>query len=192
ALWPRARVVHLVRDGRDVCLSVLNWDHAYKAAGRYSTWGEDPVLTTALWWERKVRLGRQGGQGLGPGLYYELRYEDLVSNPGNTCASLCDFLGVPYDESMLRFHEGRTRTEPGLDAKESWLPITPGLRNWRTQMLPEDVERFEAAAGGLLTELGYPRKFTNPSLQCLEQGAKLREALARELCSREAVMPLRR
>jgi hypothetical protein len=192
ALWPEARFVHLIRDGRDVCLSVLNWDHAYKAAGRYRTWSEDPVSTTAVWWERKVRLGRQGGQRLGPRVYYEMRYEDLVSNPGKTCASLCDFLGVPYDEAMLRFHEGRTRAEPGLDAKKAWLPVTAGLRNWRTQMQPEDVERFEAAAGGLLTELGYPRAFANPSLECQEQSAKLREALAPELRSREEVMPERR
>ena len=191
ALWPRTRVVHLIRDGRDVCLSVLNWDHAYKAAGRYSTWAEDPVVTTALWWERKVRLGRQGGQRLRQGLYHEMRYEDLVSHPGKTCAGLCDFLGMPYDEAMLHFHEGRTRTEPGLDAKKAWLPITPGLRNWRTQMSPEDVERFEAAAGELLDDLGYPRAFPRPSPQCLEHAERLREAIAGELYSREDVVPQR-
>jgi len=191
-LWPRARIVHLIRDGRDVCLSVLNWNHAYKSAGRYSTWSEDPVVTTALWWERKVRLGREAGQELRPGLYYEMRYEDLVSNPGETCARLCEFLGVPFDEAMLRFHEGRTRTEPGLDAKNAWRPITPGLRNWRTQMLPDDVERFEAAAGGLLTELGYPRAFTSPSRERQEQTAKVRKALASELRFRDEVMPASR
>jgi hypothetical protein len=191
SLWPEAKFVHLIRDGRDVCLSVLNWNHAYKTAGRYSAWAEDPVVTTALWWERKVCLGRQGGQPLGRGLYYEMRYEDLVSHPENTCASLCDFFGVSYDAAMLRFHQGRTRNEPGLDAKKAWLPITPGLRNWRTQLPPEDVERFEAAAGELLNVLGYPRAFPNPSLECLEQSAKLREAFTRELDSGEEVLPER-
>jgi hypothetical protein len=189
ALWPEAKFVHLIRDGRDVCLSVLNWNHAYKTAGRYSTWAEDRVVTTALWWERKVRFGRQGGQPLGPELYYEMRYEDLVFHPENTCARLCDFLGVPYDEAMLHFHEGRTRHEPGLDAKKAWLPITPGLRNWRTQMKPDDVERFEAAAGGFLEELSYPRAFPQPSLECLERSAKLREAFTRELHSGEEALP---
>jgi hypothetical protein len=191
ALWPEARFVHLIRDGRDVCLSVLNWDHAHKSAGRYSTWIEDPVVTTALWWERKVRLGRRGGQRLKTGLYYEMRYEDLVSLPDEECSRLCDFLGVPYDEAMLRFHEGRTRAKPGLDAKNAWLPITPGLRNWRTQMSPEDVERFEAAAGELLDDLGYPRAFPRPSSQCLEHAERLREAVAGEMHPREVVMPER-
>jgi hypothetical protein len=132
--WPEANFVHLIRDGRDVCLSVLNWNHADKTAGRYSIWTGDPVTTTALWWERKVREGREGGRLLGRGPYYEMRYEVLVSQPENACARLCDFLRLPRDGAMLRFHEGRTRKTPGLDAKKAWLPITPGLRNWRTQI----------------------------------------------------------
>src|SRR5262245_27080805 len=74
-LWPQAKFVHLIRDGRDVCLSVLSWNHAYRTAGRYSTWAEDPVSTTALWWKRKVRLGRQGGRSLARSLYHETYYE---------------------------------------------------------------------------------------------------------------------
>jgi hypothetical protein len=188
SIWPEAKFVHLIRDGRDVCLSVLNWDHAYKTAGRYSVWAEDPVTTTALWWERKVRFGRQGEQLLGRGLYYEMRYEELVSHPGDACARLCDFLRLPYDGTMLCFHEGRTRNKPGLDAKRAWLPITPGLRNWRTQMPREDVERFEAAAGELLDELAYPRAFPCPSPQSLERAARLREKFTWELHSRDEVV----
>ena len=56
---------------------------------------------------------------------------------------------------MLRFHEGRTRAEVGLSAKRAWLPPTPGLRGWRTEMREGDVEEFEAAAGDALQELGY-------------------------------------
>lgn len=40
ALWPRAKFVHIVRDGRDVGLSVLGWDRSYKLAGRLVTWKE--------------------------------------------------------------------------------------------------------------------------------------------------------
>src|SRR5262245_34435300 len=191
SIWPEAKFVHLIRDGRDVCLSVLNWDHSYKTAGRYSIWAEDPVTTTALWWEWKVRFGRQGEQLLGRALHYEMRYEDLVSRQDDACARLCEFLRLPYDAAMLRFHEGRTRNEPGLDAKKAWLPITPGLRNWRTQMPAEDVERFEAAAGELLDELGYPRVFPRPSPQRLEQAARLREAFTQELHARVKVVPER-
>jgi hypothetical protein len=187
--WPEAKFVHLIRDGRDVCLSVLNWNHAYRTAGRYLTWADDPVSTTALWWKRKVCLGRQSGRVLGPGLYHEIYYEHLVARPAEECARLCAFLGVPYDDAMLRFHEGRVKDDPSLDAKRAWRPITPGLRDWRTQMAAEDVERFEAVAGDLLVELGYPRAHARLSLDTVQQASKIRDRFIQELRSQEEAIP---
>ena len=175
ALWPEAKFVHIIRDGRDVCLSVLHWKKAERTAGRYASWEEDPVSTTALWWERKVRKAREDGAALGPGLYHETLYEDLVDDPERECNRLCEFLGVPYDDAMIRFHEGRERVKPGRSAKSAWLRVTSGLRDWRTQMCTGDVERFEAAVGDLLEELGYERAVPNPSSEALEQAARIRE-----------------
>ncbi len=178
ALWPRVRFVHLIRDGRDVRLSVVNWRKtAYKQPGTFATWKEDSVSTTALWWEAMVRLGQEAGSSLGPGVYYEIRYEALVDHPAEECAALCAFLGLPYSDAMLRFHKGRTRHEPGLDAKHAWLPVTRGLRDWRSQMSASDVERFEAATGELLDELGYPRAFPRPLPEMLENASRIRNAL---------------
>ena len=180
ALWPHAKFVHIIRDGRDVCMSILNWKKAERIVGRYVSWEEDPVSTTALWWERKVRKGREDGAALGPGLYHETLYEDLVDDPERECKRLCEFLGVPYDDAMIRFHEGRERLKPGRSAKSAWLRVTSGLRDWRTQMCTGDVERFEAVAGDLLEELDYERAVPNPSSEALEQAARIREAFTRE------------
>jgi len=181
ALWPTARFVHLIRDGRDVCLSMADWSGAHQNHPRvFPTWQNDSVLTAALWWELHVRLGRQAGNSLGPELYYELRYESLVRNPAEECAGLCAFLGLPYDDAMLRFHEGRTKADPALDAKRAWRPLTPGLRDWRSQMPGEDVERFEAAAGELLDELGYPRVVPRPRPESLERASRIRNLLAQD------------
>jgi hypothetical protein len=181
ALWPNAKVVHLIRDGRSVCLSAVNWKRkAARLAGLFPTWAEHPVATAAAWWEWHVRLGREGGRVLGPDLYYEVRYESLVDRPAEETARLCAFLGVPYDETMLRFHEGRTRTDAGLDAKRAWLPITGGLRDWCTQMPAVDLEGFEAMAGDLLGELGYPRMVTRLSADALERAAAIRDSFGRD------------
>jgi Sulfotransferase family len=157
ALWPDARFLHLIRDGRDVCLSALGWASAERSLSRYPTWGEDPISTGALWWERKVRAGREGGRSLGPPLYREVRYEALVNEPERECEALCDFLGLRFDDAMLRFVENGTSGDADLDRAHPWLPITAGLRDWRSQMAATDVEAFEAAAGELLGELGYER-----------------------------------
>jgi len=181
ALWPAARFVHLTRDGRDVCLSMASWPRAHQhRPGVFATWKHDSVSTTALWWDLNVRLGRQAGDSLGPQLYYELRYESLVANPQAECAALCAFLGLPYDDAMLRFHEGKTKMDPDLDAKHAWVPITPGLRDWKSQMPGEDVERFEAAAGDLLDELGYERATPRPQPHSLEKAVRIRAMLAND------------
>jgi len=190
-LWPRARFIHVVRDGRDVCLSATGWSKAGKIAARFPVWVAEPVAAAAVWWEWHVRLGLQEGTRLGSGLYYEIRYEALVANAAEECSRLCAFLGVPYEEKMLRFYEGRTRHEPGLDAKHAWLPITPGLRDWRTQMSRENLEWFEGAAGGLLHELGYRRGIPEPSAEAVERAAKVREAFTGSVRAEGEPLPAR-
>jgi sulfotransferase family protein len=179
ALWPDARFVHLVRDGRDVALSLMNWPRVRdKKPGTFPTWNKDPVSTAALWWELNVCCGRNAGKWLGPELYYELRYESLIANPAEECTKICAFLGLPFDEAILRFHE---KPEEGMPPQGSeWQPVTAGLRDWRTQMTGEDAELFEATAGELLAELGYARNFANLRTEAVEHSAQVRNLLANE------------
>jgi Sulfotransferase family len=177
-LWPNAKFVHLIRDGRDVCLSVNGWRLAKNLKKAFSNWNEAPVSTAALWWEWQVSLGREAGIPLGPELYREFRYESMVAHPAETCAELCVFMGVPYDDTMTTFYEGGANQcagrDVGRDPSRQWLPPTPGLRDWRSQMLSEDVERFEAVAGDLLDELAYSRGINHPCPELLENAVRMR------------------
>jgi hypothetical protein len=190
-LWPEAKFVHLVRDGRDVCLSLLSWGKGDRVAGALGTWTDDAVTTSALYWKRSVMLGREVGATVDRGLYREVRYESLVDDPRPECEALCDFLGVGFDAAMLRFHEGRTRQGPRLSSKARWLPPTPGLRDWRTQMSSDDTERFEAASGDLLAELSYPRAFPRVSKHAQEGAARIAEAFTTEARRRGRHLPVR-
>lgn len=154
----RSRIVHLIRDGRDVCLSMLTWPKAGRAAARHGLWETDPVATTALWWRWHVAAGIEQGRALGADVYREMRYEELVARPADQCAELCMFLGLEPDAQMAAFHEHRTAPAAGRSANAAWLAPTPGLRNWRTQMPDASVEMFEAIAGDLLDELKYERR----------------------------------
>jgi hypothetical protein len=185
-LWPHARIVHLVRDGRDVALSVLDWQKA-RHHFHLPPWDEDPVMAAALFWERHVRLGREAA--LLDDRYYETRYESLVADPELGCRKLCDFLGLEYDSAMLRFHEGRTRHDPGLSAKKAWLPITAGLRSWREQMHAGQIARFEALAGDLLAELGYERAAPAASEEDLARAARFRDAFTGKARSKGGAVP---
>ncbi len=181
-LWPRARFVHLIRDGRDVALSAAGWKRKLpKLEERFPTWRAAPFATAALWWAWHVRAACEAGRALGNSFYHEVRYEDLVARPGAVVDGLCRFFGLGYDAAMLRFHEGRAAPKPGQDAKHGWLPITPGLRDWRTQMTAADVERFEAVAGDLLSRLGYPRAFPAPGIGPTQEARRVRECFPKEL-----------
>jgi sulfotransferase family protein len=184
-LWPEARFVHVVRDGRDVCLSMREWPKVRPKPGDFMTWREDPVSTAAWWWAFNVRLGRDAGKPLGSELYYELRYEALVEFPREECERLCAFLGLPFDEAMLRFHEDRARPDPGLEQKRAGLPVTPGLRDWKSQMPAEELHRFEAAAGDILAELNYPRAVPQPGPEALERAARVGRVLAEDPNTRD-------
>jgi sulfotransferase family protein len=182
ALWPQARFIHLIRDGRDVALSLMSWPSVRsKKPGTFPTWKDDPVSTSAFWWELNVRRGREAGEWLGPELYREMRYESLVAHPEQECAALCDFLGLAYDEAMLHYHEAFEEAGGGQGARHDRQPITSGLRNWRTEMSADDVERFEAVAGALLDELGYPRTFARPRTAAVEHSTQVRSLLAKKL-----------
>ena len=180
-LWPHAKIVHLIRDGRDVCLSLRNWSRGEKTCGRFSSWAEDPIATVAFWWKRLVQVGQENGAVLGSKLYYELRYESLVQNPEQECSALCEFLGLKYHQAMLRFFEGRTRKEPGLNSKDAWLPPTPGLRDWTKEMPLAEVERFEAAAGDLLAALGYTRLVPVLAGEQLQHAARIGSSFTGEI-----------
>lgn len=157
ALFPDARIIHIIRDGRDVALSTLEWASKEKGPGKFALWREEPVAVCALWWRWQVDTGRREGARVGSEIYREVRYEDLVADPEGTLRSLAGFLDLPFAPEMVSFHAGKTKSAPGLSAKSAWLPATPGLRNWRTEMPPEDVALFESISGDLLSSLGYER-----------------------------------
>lgn len=178
--WPGARVVHLIRDGRDVAMSANGWRRAARLAETFPTWTDEPVATAALWWEWHVRRAREAGRLLGPDRYLEIQYEQLARWPEATLSVVCAFLGIPYDPAMSRFHEGREVDTPGVDAKHAWRPVTVGLRNWRTQMRRADQAVFEAVAGDLLEELGYAPTDASVSAEAIKTARVTRAAFAAE------------
>lgn len=177
SLLPWSRFVHLVRDGRDVALSIKDWG---KGAAKLELWKEEPIAIGALWWRRDIRLGCGQGRALPADRYREFRYERLVEYPESSLREMAEFLGLPFDAAMLEYHRGRTRHDPGLSAKAAWLPPTRGVRDWRTQMSVRERELFEALAGSELADLGYPTSCDSISAEVSEVAAACEAWWSRE------------
>jgi Sulfotransferase family len=169
-LFPAAQYVHLVRDGRDAALAFLDmpegvvtrtWAHPRSPAG------------FACEWRTEVSGARDLGRRIGPARYLEIRYEDLVAGSSDVMRSVCDFAGLPFEPQMLEF-AGAVDVSAKPHHQRLLQPPTRGVRDWRSQMGPEDVRAFEAIAGDLLGELGYELAGSAPS----RPGARASAALA--------------
>lgn len=161
---PEARFVHLIRDGRDVALSLREM---WFSPGR-------DIGTQAAYWRRCVLAARAAG--LGRPDYLEVRYEDLVLHTRRTLERICAFAGLSYHDSMaayhlraperLREHKGRSAPDgtPVLSQEQRLAqqqrtrqPPDPGrVFAWKEALGGAERERYERVAGDLLRELGYP------------------------------------
>ena len=146
-LWPRARFVVLVRDGRDVALSL-----------RRMPFGPNNAWAAAQWWARGIRAGA-AAERAHPESVLTIRYEDLAQRPAEEVRRLCEFLGLSYSDDMLALeHVEPARIVPDQAA---WFPTlfdginTSTVGRWRREMGARDRRIFAALAGAELERCGY-------------------------------------
>lgn len=158
ALYPAARFIHAIRDGRDGAVS--GWAHLQRlgSAGQFATFADYAEYFAARHWVPYIQAAQQAGAQL-PGRYLELRYEELVAQPLEQARRLLDFLGADAGAaascveaaSFRRLSGGR---EPGQeDARSHFRKGVVG--EWRSTFDEEALSRFQVAAGGMLRRLGY-------------------------------------
>lgn len=160
ALLPEARVIHLIRDGRDVVTSVR--DLWFRPARTLEGLAAD--------WRARVQAARSAGQG--QPWYLEVRYEDLVQDPDRVLRSIGEHcalsMSAEVEEAGRRVRRrlgevGPAHTDPtitrsdrmALHARTARPPGTERVGRWRVDLGPRDAARVERVAGELLEELGY-------------------------------------
>lgn len=148
--FPEARFLHVIRDGRDVALALVDVE-----------WGPASVVGAALLWRRHIESARAAGLKLGGQRYKEVRYEQLIDDPRRVLESVCEFLSLDFRPEMLTYftHADSLMANSfySRDHSSISLPPTPGLRDWRTQMTRTEVSAFDGLAGTLLKDLDYER-----------------------------------
>ena len=162
-LLPEAHFVHLIRDGRDVALSLRTMWFA----------PAQDIQTLALYWRRLVQSAREAGRD--SRAYMEMRYEDLIADPQSTLHSVCGFLGLEFDPVMLRYWEnaaerlkehgprrrmdGRVVVSHEQRVSQQRLTTQPPrvdrISCWKREMTEAERSEFSRFAGKTLEELGY-------------------------------------
>ena len=139
-IYPDGRIVHIIRDGRDVVRSLLA-----------QQWGPENIAEGAREWRASIETARAGA-GDSP-RYLEVRYEDLHTDPATRISGLYHWLGLPVNDAILEHALAEAKVERNLDPKG-----TPaGSGKWRSVFTPEDLAAFDEVAGDVLYDLGYER-----------------------------------
>ncbi len=160
---PEARFVHIIRDGRDVALSV-----------RDKWFGPNSIEEAANRWVWVIAEARRQAQNLDH--YLEIHYKDLILNPTDSLKHICKFISLPWDSAMLNYYERaderlkelkRNVVTPNGDKLISGderlaIHVTtthqldPGkIGRWKNEMKIFERKSFEAIGATMLRELGY-------------------------------------
>jgi hypothetical protein len=166
-LFPEARFIHIIRDGRDVALSVRPlWFSPSK-----------DIKTIATDWSNRIQKTRELSKHCN--YYIEIKYETLITDPKNEIAKILKFIDLPFEEQVLDYykhaHERLTEVQNRYNDDGSLLiskndrlynhrntsqpPLVENLSRWKKEMTENEIREFEAVAHETLKELGYEINF---------------------------------
>ncbi len=148
---PDALFVHIIRDGRDVALSLAQqgWIRPFLKSPLQA------VLASALFWEWIVGRGRTNGRRY-PDVYAEVSFETLTTKPREALAALEPFLehDLDYDRILETGIGSVSRPNTSFPEKEPGARFNP-VGRWRKGYSERELARLESLIGAFLEELGY-------------------------------------
>lgn len=170
AIFPGARFIHILRDGRDVVASLMfrnrgeSWGHL-KVPGWKELLTRYPSanhVRCAHQWREAVRTARQDAAdlGLGPQHYLEVRYEELLAEPRTVVGRVLANLGLDLHPSVEAFLPRiQDATEGSYHARRQVRHYVENHSRRKGRYLenlsPEQLRDIEEVCGDLLAELGY-------------------------------------
>ena len=150
---PDARFVHVVRDGRDVAVSLVAARRTWSDFGSQSRLSV--VREAADLWSRGIEKGELAAAVLGDRLL-EIRYEDARAEPAAACRALFEHCEMPYGEELVSAAVTATDIERrGSTAGEDRAERSGRVGEWSERFGLRDAWAFESIAGEALRVTGY-------------------------------------
>ena len=159
-MYPSARFIHIIRDGRDVACSYRSLQES-NITSKYAPHLPSNVKDIAIEWSTNIQRIRSSFNKVGWNNVCEIRYEDLVSYTSDELKKVCHFLEEPYDVDMeAYFIQNQLEHQEPVEflqwkAKTVEKPTTSEIGKYKTILLKEEVKVFEDIASSLLQRYGY-------------------------------------
>jgi LPS sulfotransferase NodH len=155
-LIPQAKFIHMIRDGRDVAVSLIA-----AAQGWGGLWAPKKVKVAASAWKSYVLAAQKARQYRQR--YVEVRYEDLLTNGVQVLRQIFEFMDVPTNTqnvaAIYQSHQFENMKRAGTGTHGFALPqgfFRKGQAgDWRNSLTPGQRYAFDERAGDLLCTLGY-------------------------------------
>jgi len=141
--FPKAKIVHMQRDGRDCFCSARDASIPH---------GEN-VRSFARYWRRCIKARQRHGRKQ----ILDVKYERLVEEPETIMQKVMAFLGEAFDPQQItpqsRGEDRRAESEKFARLSE---PIDSSSQGrWREELTEKEVESFHRIAGEQLQQTGY-------------------------------------
>ena len=186
SIYPDAKLVYIVRDGRDVITSerirnfveeskfltakdkkiiedLRNDPTHFKNNGR-SIFTDLFIRRTAQGWVENLTESAKEGQRLFGENFFTLRYEDLLERSLDEMKSLWDFLDVKSSKALGQAIEEEMSSNPDQEWQQSrnkdiasFLPKGQA-GNWARLFTERDKDLFNDIAGEMLVKWGYEKR----------------------------------
>ena len=157
-VFPEAKFIHVVRDGRAVANSWLQmgWWEGFNGPDHWQ-WGPLPPAYQAEWessgysfpvlagllWKLLIDAHDAAAKAVGGDRWLEVKYEDVINGPAGAFASMLDFAGL--------------RSGPAFDRELRRLSFDSGrAAAFRTDLGPDTVAALTRSLASHLRDRGYP------------------------------------
>jgi hypothetical protein len=154
-LYPCARFLYLVRDGRDVTQSFQSkrW-HSHRLHDNTKEW-----KLAAMYFKKYKDYAFKDR-------IMVVRYEDMVQDINKTAIQICNFLGIEFEPRMLAWEESVTMKVPEREAyahtKLLRKPKDTDIYRWKRELSAREILIIESFIGKELRESGYDLHYSNP------------------------------
>ncbi|GJL57074.1 MAG: hypothetical protein NPIRA02_42060 [Nitrospirales bacterium] len=150
AWFPNAYVIHIIRDPRDILLSKTKADWS-----KSRSWFLHILIN-----QLQLQLGLNSGY-LFKERYIEIHYEALLREPEQSLRSLCEKLGVIYEDSMLEFSHSATKLVSPDEMqwkKETLGPLLQdNIRKWEGELSCLQIGSVEELVGSAFEHYNYQK-----------------------------------
>jgi len=163
SIFPEAKIIHIVRDGRDVACSLKSglcgktWAHVKPPRWKEIEQNYEGVVRCAWAWRETMEIAIKD---LAKVNHLQVKYEELVRDPEKIIRKIVKYLGLPMHLDVVNFCKNiQNQTLGSYNAKHQsrWSVGEHGTRigRWKNDMTEEEKKEVELILRPILNHFGY-------------------------------------